>query len=138
VAPQEKFNLKKNALTTVFAATAGLFLLTAIGSAPARAQDPAVSDPTHFKLELDNEHVRVLHVTVEPNGKVALHELGGAVVVPLIDYESTLKTADGKSVIVERKTGQAVWLPGGGREIEAGPKGADALLIEIKSASPKK
>jgi hypothetical protein len=117
---------------------AGLVALIALRVAPVRAQDPAVSDPKHYKLELENEHARVFHVSVEPNGKVELHELNGAVIVPLIDYESTLKTADGKSVLVERKIGQPVWVPGGGREIEAGSKGVEALLIEIKSAAPAK
>ncbi len=109
-----------------------------LAAAPLHAQDPTATDPKHYKLELENDHARVLHVTVEPNGKVELHELNGAVVVPLIDYESTLKTADGKSVLVERKIGKAAWVPAGGREIEAGPKGVEALLIEIKSATPAK
>ena len=110
----------------------------ALGAAPVHAQDPTVTQPKYYKLELENEHARVLHITVQPNGKVEFHELNGAVVVPLIDYESTLKTADGKSVIVERKMGKAAWLPAGGREIEAGAKGVDALVIEIKSAAPTK
>jgi len=127
-------NLKTSirwALTAVFVA------LIALGAAPVHAQDSAAALPRHYQLELENEQVRVLHIKVQPNGKVDVHELNGAVVVPLIDYESTLK-AGGKSVIVERKMGKAAWLPGGRREIEAGAKGVDALVIEIKSAPPAK
>ncbi len=92
--------------STVFAVVmVGCFALAA------RAQDPAKTDPAHFKVELENEHVRVLHVTVAPNTKVQVHELGGAVVVPLIDYESKLKRANGETSMVERKTGKAAWLP---------------------------
>lgn len=120
------------------AVTAGFLGFAALGAGVAHAQDPTATDPKHYKLELENDHARVLHVTVEPNGRVELHEMNGAVVVPLIDYESTLKTADGKSVIVERKIGKAAWLPAGGREIEAGAKGVDALLIELKNAAPAK
>jgi hypothetical protein len=35
---------------------------------------------------------------------------------------------------VERKTGKAAWVARGAREFEAGAKGVDALLIEIKHA----
>jgi hypothetical protein len=104
----------------------------------AHAQDPAKTDPTHFKVELENDRVRVLHVTVEPNTKVELHELDDAVVVPLSNYESTLKTAGGKITKLERIAGKPGWVPAGGREFEAGAKGVDALLIEIKPAAAAK
>ncbi len=120
------------------ASVAGLIAILALGAPAIHAQDPVVSDPAHYKLELENDHARVLHVTVEPHRKIELHELNGAIVVPLTDYESTLKTADGKSQLIERKTGKAAWLPGGKREFEAGPKGVDALLIEPKSTSLSK
>lgn len=120
------------------ASIAAFVAVLALAASAVHAQDPVVSDPTHYKLELENDHARVLHVTVEPNGKIELHELNGAIVVPLTDYQSTLKTPDGKSEIVERKTGKAAWLPGGRREFEAGAKGVDALLVEIKPVSPSK
>ena len=123
-------------ISITWALTAVLVGLMALSAAPVHAQVPTETQPKQYKLEFENEHARVLHITVQPNGKVEFHELNGAVVVPLIDYESTLKTADGKSVIVERKMGKAAWVPAGGREVEAGAKGVDALVIEIKSAAP--
>jgi hypothetical protein len=113
---------------------AGAVAFVALCGAPCRAQDPAKNDPAHFKVELNNDRVRVLHVTVEPNTKVELHEIDDAVVVPLADYESTLKRPDGQTTVVERKTGKAAWVARGAREFEAGAKGVDALLIEIKHA----
>jgi beta-alanine degradation protein BauB len=118
----------------LFASIAGFAAVTLMLSAPAvHAQDPAKTDPAHFKVELDNDRARVLHVTVAPNTKIELHELDDAVVVPLADYESTLKM-NGQTVKVERVTGKAAWVPAGGREFEAGSRGVDALLIEIKHA----
>ena len=107
-------------------------------AAPAHAQDPAKTDPEHFKVELENDRARVLHVTVEPNTKIELHELDDAVVVPLSDYESTLKTANGRTTKLERIAGKPAWVPAGGREFEAGSKGVNALLIEIKRAPATK
>lgn len=117
-----------------FALIAGAVAMLVLCAAPCRAQDPAVTDPAHFKVELNNDRVRVLHVTVEPNTKVDVHEIGDAVIVPLTDYDSTLKRPDGQTSVVERKTGKAVWVTRGVREVEAGAKGVDALLIEIKHA----
>ena len=108
-----------------FASIAGLVAVIALCAAAARAQDPAKTDPAHFKVELENSRVRVLHVTVEPNTKIELHELDDAVVVPLSDYESTLKMANGQTTKVERTTGKPGWVPAGGREFEAGSKGVD-------------
>jgi beta-alanine degradation protein BauB len=117
-----------------FALVTGFAGVIALCAATARAQDPAKTDPAHFKVVLENDRARVLHVTVEPNTKVEVHELDDAVVVPLADYESNLKTANGQTTKVERTTGKPEWLPAGGREFEAGSKGVDALLIEIKRA----
>jgi hypothetical protein len=108
-----------------------------IGAMPSRAQDPAQTDPAHFKVAMENDRVRVLHVTVAPNTKVQLHEIDDAVVIPLVDYTSTLKTPDGKSKTLQRETGKPGWVPAGAREFEAGDKGVDALLIELKPASAK-
>ena len=99
-----------------------------------RAQDPVKTDPTHYKLELENDRVRILHVSVEPNGKLEVNELGDAVIVPLRDYESTLKTANGETK-VERVLGKPAWVTAGRREVEAGARGVDALLIELKPAA---
>ena len=101
---------------------------------PARAQDPVKTDPAHYKLELENDRVRILHVSVEPNGKLEVNELGDAVIVPLRDYESTLKTASGETK-VERVLGKPAWVTAGRREVEAGARGVDALLIELKPAA---
>ena len=120
-----------------FASIAGFAAITLLCVAAAHAQDPAISDPSHFKVELENDRVRVLHVTVQPNTKIELHELDDAVVVPLTDYESTLKTANGTAK-VERIAGKSGWVPAGGREFEAGAKGVDALLIEIKHTAVSK
>src|ERR1035437_7962561 len=103
-----------------FASIAGFVAVMALCAAAARAQDPATTDPAHFKVELENDRARVLHVTVEPNTKIELHELDDAVVVPLSDYESTLKTAHGQTTKVDRTAGKPGWVPAGGREFEAG------------------
>lgn len=125
-----------------FASGSGLFagfvaVMMVLCTLPARAQDPVKIDPAHYKVELENARVRVLHVTVEPNGKLEVNELGDAIVVPLRDYESTLKTANGPTK-VERVAGKPRMGVAGRREVEAGSRGVDPLLIEIKPAAAPK
>ena len=115
-----------------FAGLVAIMMMLFVSSA--RAQDPLKIDPAHYKLELENDRVRILHVTVEPNGKLEVNELGDAVIVPLRDYESTLKTASGETK-VERVLGKPAWVTAGRREVEAGARGVDALLIELKPAA---
>jgi hypothetical protein len=122
----------------LMASISGFVVLMGLYAVAAMAQDPAKTDPAHFEVQLDNARVRVLHVTVPPNTKIQVHELGDAVVVPLADYESALKRPNGETSTVERKTGKAVWLPAGAREFESGDHGVNALLIEIKAASAAK
>jgi len=115
-----------------FAGLVAIIMVLLVSSA--RAQDPVKIDPAHYKLELENDRVRILHVSVEPNGKLEVNELGDAVIVPLRDYESTLKTANGETK-VERVMGKPAWVTAGRREVEAGARGVDALLIELKPAA---
>ena len=44
------------------------------GPAPGTKLDPAVVDPSHYKVVLENEHVRVLRVHYEAREKGATHE----------------------------------------------------------------
>src|SRR5258708_35162676 len=117
------------------ASMAGFAAIMLTCAAAVYAQDPAKTDPAHFKVELENDRVRVLHVTVQPNTRIELHELDDAVVVPLSDYESTLKTANGTTKL-ERIAGKPGWVPAGGREFEAGAQSGETVFIAAKHPGP--
>ena len=42
--------------------------------APVRAEDAVKADPKHYKVEFENEHVRVLRIHFEPREKGLTHE----------------------------------------------------------------
>jgi hypothetical protein len=48
-----------------FASIAGFVAVIALCAAAARAQDPAKTDPAHFKVELENDRVRVLRLRID-------------------------------------------------------------------------
>jgi len=110
----------------------GIAMIFAFASS-ALAQDPVKLHPDVFKVEIDNPQVRVMRVILPAHQKTDLHDMRDAVVVPLTDYESSLKTADGKTVALKRSAGKPAWLPAGSRVIEAGDKPVQAILIELKA-----
>jgi hypothetical protein len=64
---------KRNAIRSVF--LSGLILLVAVF---ARAQDPLKVDPAHYKLEFENDQVKVIRVYFDPHSllsKLGIMEL---------------------------------------------------------------
>jgi hypothetical protein len=76
--------------------------------APTEKSDPALADPKHFQLELENEYVRVLRINVGPHEKFSLHEQpdSKSVVAYLTDYNAKGIEAGGKPSQVSYKAKQ--------------------------------
>ncbi|MFQ5845458.1 MAG: hypothetical protein ACE5JG_10785, partial [Planctomycetota bacterium] len=53
-----------------------MFLMVALCLAvsTAMAQDPVTVDPKHYKLEFENDQVRVLRISYGPHEKSVMHE----------------------------------------------------------------
>ena len=80
---------------------AGLFLAGVIGySVAAHAQpasakaDPVKVDPKHYKVEFENESVRVLRISYGPGEKSVMHNHPNAVAVYLTDGMTRMTTPD--------------------------------------------
>lgn len=75
--------------------------------------DAPLVDPKHYHVELENEYVRVLRVTIGPHEKLALHKHPetGAVLVHLSDQNLRLTSADGTVRESRYKAGQIHWAP---------------------------
>ncbi|HUO05122.1 MAG TPA: hypothetical protein VMU16_07995 [Candidatus Binataceae bacterium] len=110
---------------------AAMFLC--LGAAPAFAQNATTPSPRHFQVVFENSQVRVLHVYINAKDKTEPHELHDAVAVPLTDYDVKFTGADGKVTEAHRVAGQASWVPGGARVVEAGDKPAEAIVVELKT-----
>ena len=110
--------------------TAALWTLTAV---PALAQDPVKVDPKHYKVELENERVRVLRITYGPGEKSVMHEHPGSVAVFLTDGKVKFTLPDGKSRETTAKAGSTVWEAGGKHLPEnVGDKPFELILVELK------
>ena len=97
------------------------------------AQDATVVDPDHYKVEFENEKVRVLRITYGPGEKSVMHYHPDAVAVFLTDNNVQFTLPDGKSIDVTNMMGDAVWTTEGEHLPEnIGDKSSELILVELK------
>ena len=95
--------------------------------------DPVKVDPKHYKVEFENESVRVLRITYGPGEKSVMHNHPNAVAVYLTDGTTRMSTPDGKSQDMPAKAGGATWTPAGSHLPQnVGGKPLEVILVELK------
>jgi quercetin dioxygenase-like cupin family protein len=77
--------------------------------------DATVVDPEHYHVELENEYVRVLRVSIGPHEKLRqhTHPATGAVLVHLTDQNMLLTLSDGTIRASQYKAKQVRWVDPG-------------------------
>jgi quercetin dioxygenase-like cupin family protein len=114
--------------------TATLAALVVSIAAPMRAQDPVKVDPKHYKVEFENDQVRVLRITYGPGEKSVMHEHPDAVATFLADSKGRFNLADGSKQDFENKKGSVLWTPAGKHLPEnTGDKPFELILVELKT-----
>jgi quercetin dioxygenase-like cupin family protein len=99
----------------------------------AMAQDPVKVDAKHYKVEFENDHVRVLKIHYGPHEKSVMHEHPDAVAVFLSDGDVKFGLPDGKTQESHPKAGTAQWTPAGKHLPEnMGDKPLEVMLVELK------
>jgi hypothetical protein len=73
------------------------------------AQDAVQVDPQHYKVELENNRVRVVRIRYGPREKSVMHEHPPGLVVFLTDANFTFTYPDGRTEPIQAKAGQVVW-----------------------------
>ena len=111
----------------------GWLILGLLLAAPLAAQDPVEVDAKHYRVEIDNEHVRVLRITYGPGDKSVLHEHPDAVAVMLTDQHVRFHNPGGTSNDMRAGAGDVLWTPGGTHLPEnLGTKPMELILVELK------
>lgn len=72
-------------------------------------QDPVQVDPSHYKVELENDRVRVLRISYGSGEKSVMHGHPALVGVFLTDAHFRFTYPDGKTEDIEGKAGQALF-----------------------------
>jgi quercetin dioxygenase-like cupin family protein len=119
-----------------------LLFLAALGivnAAPVVAQDPVKVDPKHYKVELENDQVRVLRISYGPGEKSVMHNHPSSVAVFLTDGEVKFTLPDGKTQQTHAKAGGVVWEAAGPHLPQnVGDKPFELILVELKGKSTGK
>ncbi len=121
--------MKLQSLASAFLIIATLGLL----SHNALAQDPTVVDTTHYKVEFENDHVRVLRITYGPGEKSVMHEHPGGVIIFLTDGTGKFNMPDGTAEDFEFKAGTTAPSPATVHLPEiTGDTPFEGILVELK------
>lgn len=109
-------------------------------AAVATAQDPVKVDAKHYKVEFENDRVRVLRITYGPHEKSVMHHHPANVAVFLTDGQTRFTMPDGKTQDAPVKAGSVEWSKAGEHLPEnLGDKPFELILIELKTkAAPAK
>lgn len=100
----------------------------------AAAQDAVKVDPKHYKVEFENDQVRVLRITYGPHEKSVMHEHPASVAVFLTETHGKFTLPDGKTEEAHPKAGSTQWNAGGKHLPEnIGDKPFELILVEVKS-----
>ena len=110
-----------------------LFAAFFLAAKSVMAQDPLKVAPNAFKEKLNNAHVNVLEFMDKPGDKEAMHSHPEIMIYVIHGGKLKSTTADGKSQVVEYKTGDVIWRPATTHSTEnVGTTEIKALLVEVK------
>ena len=97
------------------------------------AQDAVKVDPKHYKVEFENDQVRVLRITYAPGEKGVMHSHPEGMVVFLSNAKGKFTYPDGKTETNNFKKGFTSWVPATTHQGEnAGDKPFELIQIEMK------
>lgn len=121
----------------VGAVTATMALVYASGfliAGPAGAQDAAKVDPKHYKVEFENDQVRVLRISYGPHEKSVMHSHPAGVIVYLTAGHGKFTLPGGKTVDANFKPGTVQWSDATVHQPEnTGSKGFEVIQVELKA-----
>jgi quercetin dioxygenase-like cupin family protein len=102
------------------------------------AQDAEKVDPKHYKVEFENDQVKVLRITYGPGEKSKMHSHAEGVVVFLSDGKGKFTFPDGKSEETNFKKGLVIWTDATTHQPEnIGDKPFEVIQIEMKKNKSK-
>jgi beta-alanine degradation protein BauB len=94
--------------------------------------DPVTTNPDHYRVRFENDHVRVLEYTDAPGDRTTRHEHPDSVMITLISFRRRLH-ADQAHRDVHIAAGTTAWLPAqqhAGEDIGDTP--THVVFVELK------
>ena len=126
-------NLTHFTMTVLFAT-----LVLVFAAETAMAQDPVKVDPKHYKVQFENDQVRVLRITYGPHEKSVMHDHPAGVAVYITDINVKFNLPGGKTEESHGKAGETSWAPAGKHLPEnLSDKPFEGILVELKAKTAK-
>jgi uncharacterized RmlC-like cupin family protein len=96
-------------------------------------QDPVKVDPTHYKVEIENEQVRVLRINYGAHEKSVMHSHPDSVSIFQNDTHCRFTFPDGKTEEHRFHPGETVYMPAGSHLPEnLSDQPLNVILVELK------
>lgn len=100
---------------------------------PIIGQDPVTVDPEHYRVESEDDQVRVLRVQYPPKAKSVMHGHPASVAIFLRDAECRFTFPDGRTEDHKLKAGQTIVKPAMEHPPEnTGAQDLEVILVELK------
>jgi len=116
-------------LLSIFAVLFAVIILSGFSF----AQDAEKVDPKHYKVEFENDQVKVLRITYGPGEKSKMHSHAEGVVVFLSDGKGKFTLPDGKTQEMDFESGKVIWTDATTHQPEnTGDKPFEIIQIELK------
>jgi quercetin dioxygenase-like cupin family protein len=105
----------------------------AVYAQSAGGADPVKVDSKHYKVNFENENVRVLRISYAAGEKSVMHYHPNSVAIYLTDGMLRMTTPDGKSQDAPAKAGETAWAPAGSHLPQnIGDKPFQVIVVEMK------
>src|ERR1700680_518175 len=96
-------------------------------------QDPVKVDPKHYKIEVENDQVRVLRINYGAHEKSVMHSHPDGVAIFQNDIHCRFTLPDGKTEEHRFRAGETLYMPAGSHLPEnLSNKPIDIILVELK------
>ena len=98
-----------------------------------KGKDALAADPKHYKLEFENEHMRVLRLTLKADEAVPVHDDRDALFVCIKECHIRLTRPGGRGQDMHLQAGESRWIYGDTRsEKNLSSQPLELLVIETK------
>jgi hypothetical protein len=101
------------------------------------ARDATKVDAKHYTMVAENDHARALHVRYGANEKSVMHDHPPNVAVFLASGKVKMNLPDGKSAEISAERNGVQYSDAGSHLPEMTAAGAEAIVIELKTAGGK-
>ena len=118
--------------------TVGIIAACLLFTSGVFAQDAAKVDSAHYKVEFENDQVRVLRIAYGAGEKSVMHAHPEGVAIFLTDVQGQFTFPDGKSEAITAKAGQVVWMPALQHLPENTGDAFELIQVELKGSAEGK